>query len=98
MKLGRLISMLAAETKQTDEQLLNYQNYQKSIFEKDTDQLVRDQLSAVSELSDAQMTKLCTFVTRLNTALLLAMILTQPKKSCHQRLREYQWLATYSTF
>ena len=59
----------AAETKQTDEQLLNYQNYQKSIFEKDTDQLVRDQLSAVSELSDAQMTKLCAFVTKLNTAL-----------------------------
>jgi len=79
--------------------LLNYQNYQKSIFEKDTDQLVRDQLSAVSELSDAQITQLCTFVTKLNTALFTGNdTYSAEEKAAIKDSEEYQWLATYSYF
>ena len=89
----------AAETKQTDEQLLDYQNYQKSVFENDTDQLVRDQLSAVSELSDAQITQLCTFVTKLNTALFTGNDTYSAEKiAAIKDSEEYQWLATYSYF
>ena len=69
------------------------------VFENDTGQLVRDQLSAVSELSDAQITQLCTFVTKLNTALFTGNDTYSAEKiAAIKDSEEYQWLATYSYF
>ncbi len=100
MKLVKLISMLERlKRSKLDEQLLDYQNYQKSVFENDTDQLVRDQLSAVSELSGypdhttlhvCHEAEHCPF-TGNDTY-------SAEKIAAIKDSEEYQWLATYSYF
>ena len=53
----------------------------------------------MSELSEAQITQLCTFVTKLNTALFTGNDTYSVEEiAAIKDSEEYQWLSTYSYF
>jgi len=89
----------AVSTEQTDENLLDYTNYQSEVFSKSTDEMVREQLGSVSELSDQQISDICTFIDTLNKALFTGHDqYTAEQIQVIKSSDAYQLLTTYSYF
>lgn len=89
----------AAKNKRKDPQLLQYSNYQATIFQQDTTKMVRQQLASVTELTEEQINTLCTFIAKMNAALFTGDdAYLQEEKETIRHSEEYQLLATYSYF
>jgi 3',5'-cyclic AMP phosphodiesterase CpdA len=89
----------AAKNKSKNSQLLHYSAYQAKIFQEDTNHMVRQQLASVTELTEEQISTLCTFIAKMNTALFTGDdTYSQDEKETIRHSEEYQLLATYSYF
>jgi 3',5'-cyclic AMP phosphodiesterase CpdA len=89
----------AAKNKSKNSQLLHYSAYQAKIFQQDTNHMVRQQLASVTELTEEQISTLCTFIAKMNTALFTGDdTYSQDEKETIRHSEEYQLLATYSYF
>ena len=89
----------AAKNKRKDPHLLQYSNYQATIFQQDTTKMVRQQLASVTELTEEQINTLYTFIAKMNAALFTGDdVYSQEEKETIRHSEEYQLLATYSYF